>query len=90
MGTVRMTFTRHVFRQTAKYVCTVCGKKWQRSANTEWTENPFNKEWMAGQTSKLDKKCVSELKKKLVVCPCPECLAPNAPKTLGGVSAGKV
>jgi hypothetical protein len=62
---------------TRRYKCSACAKTYQRSAASEWTENPFH-EWR-GNEAALDAKCRAEAVQKLASKPCPRCGQENAP-----------
>lgn len=60
----------HTTRLTAKYKCSACGRRYQRTSSSYWTENPFNN-WQ-GHEEEKDKECLAKVTADLAesICPC--------------------
>ena len=67
-----INFREHKIRKVGKYKCK-CGHKFKRVENTSWTENPFNKLWVAGKVKELNEKCEKQLEEYLKEKKCPKC-----------------
>lgn len=67
-----ITFFEHKIRKEGKYKCK-CGYNFKRVENTGWTENPFNKLWLAGKIKELNENCNKRLEKYLEEKKCPKC-----------------
>ena len=67
-----INFREHNFRVEGKYKCK-CGCRFKKVTKTCWTENPFNKLWVAGKIKELNTKYQSELKEYSEKKKCPKC-----------------
>lgn len=65
-------YYEHKFKKEGKYKCE-CGYKFKRIATSCWTENPFNKRFLAGQIKELDDDSKMQMDKDLKVKNCPKC-----------------
>ena len=64
---MRISFNRHLFRATIKYVCKKCGHKMYRVSSSYYTNNPWN--------TMPDAQCWAQIKMDVYenTKPCPKC-----------------